>query len=171
MIVKVLFNLTPLLLLSSIPLKIKYVNSGSDKTLNAIIDCNKNGCFANKAIIGGYYLIYFSNLLIQCTSPSSCVEFTPTINYCDNADSSEESNNIINCVQTNQVINCVLEQINNGFYMSSVPNILTRCKSGSKCKTVTVKNDIFHITLKGLTDSSKRSEDDEIGIKIIYYFL
>jgi len=145
---------------NSIKTKVKYVNSGSDKTSNAIIDCSKNGCSANKAKIG-YYLTYSSNILIQCTSPSSCVEFTPTVNYYDNADSSEGSNTIINCVQTSQVITCALEQTNNGFYMSSVPNVLIRCKSGSKCKTVTVKNGIFRGALKGLTGSSKRSEDDD----------
>jgi len=144
--------------------KVKYVNAGSNKASNAIIECSKNSCSASKAKIG-YYMTYSSNLLIQCTSPSSCVEFTPTVNYYDNADSSEGSNTIINCVQTSQVITCAPEATNNGFYMSSIPNVLIRCKSGSKCKTVTVKNGIFRGALKGLSGSSKRSEDDEIELE------
>jgi len=146
---------------SSVKSRVKYVNSGSNKASNAIIDCDKKSCSAVKAKIG-YYMTYSNTLLIQCTSPSSCVEFTPTVNYYDNADSTEGSNTIINCVQTSQLITCAPEQTNNGFYMSSVPNVLIRCKSGSKCKTVTVKNGIFRGALKGLTGSSKRSGDDTI---------
>jgi len=144
--------------------KVKYVNAGSNKSSNAIIDCSKNGCSAVKAKIG-YYMTYSSNLLIQCTSPSSCVEFTPTVNYYDNADSSEGSNTIINCVQSSQVITCATEQTNNGFYMSSIPNVLIRCKSGSKCKTVVVKNGIFRGALKGLTGGSKRSEVEDVELE------
>ena len=145
--------------------KVKYVNAGSNKSSNAIISCVKNGCSAIKANVG-YYLTYSSSLLIQCTSPSSCVEFTPTVNYYDNADSSESSNSIINCVQSSQVISCALEATNNGFYMSSAPNVLIRCKSGSKCKTVTVKNGIFRGAIKGLLGGSKRSiEDDSVEEK------
>ena len=139
--------------------KVKYVNSGSDKTSNAIISCAKGGCSAVKANIG-YYLTYSSSLLIQCTSPGNCVEFTPTVNYYDNADTSESSNSIINCVQSSQVINCALESTNNGFYMSSSPNVLIRCKSGSKCKTVIVKNGIFRGAIKGLLGGSKRSIEE-----------
>ena len=142
--------------------KVKYVNSGSNKSSNAIISCSKNGCSAVKANIG-YYLTYSSTLLIQCTSPSSCVEFTPTVNYYDNADTSESSNSIINCVQSSQVINCALEATNNGFYMSSAPNVLIRCKSGSKCKTVTVKNGIFRGAIKGLLGGSKRSVEETVN--------
>jgi len=142
--------------------KSKYVNAGSNKTSLAIIECSKNGgCSAVKAKIG-YYMTNSSSMLIQCTSPSNCVEYTPTVNYYDNADSSEGSNTIINCAQTSQVITCALEQTNNGFYMSSVPNVLIRCKSGSKCKTVTVKNGIFRGALKGLTGGSKRSNEDDV---------
>ncbi|OUM56350.1 hypothetical protein PIROE2DRAFT_19070, partial [Piromyces sp. E2] len=137
--------------------KVKYVNAGANKTSNAIISCTKsNGCTAIKANIG-YYLTYSSTLLIQCTSPSNCVEFTPTVNYYDNADSTESSNSIINCVQSSQVISCALEATNNGFYMSSAPNVLIRCKSGSKCRTVVVKNGIFRGAIKGLLGGSKRS--------------
>ena len=139
--------------------KVKYVNSGANKSSHAIIGCDKSGCSATKAKIG-YYMTYSSNLLIQCTSPGSCVEFTPTVNYYDNADSSEGSNTIINCVQSSQVITCATEQTNNRFYMSSSPNVLIRCKSGSKCKTVVVKNGIFRGALKGLTGGSKRSDED-----------
>ncbi|OUM66252.1 hypothetical protein PIROE2DRAFT_6596, partial [Piromyces sp. E2] len=123
--------------------KVKYVNGGLDKASNAIIDCSSSkgrtgftyGCSSAKAKIG-YYLTYSNTLLIQCTSPSNCVEFTPTVNYYDNADSTEGSNTIINCAQTSQMITCAAEATNSGFYMSSVPNVLIRCKSGSKCKTV-----------------------------------
>ena len=82
------------------------MNSGSDKTLNAIIDCNKNYCFSNKAMID-----WLLHDLIQCTSPSSCIEFTPTINYCDNVDSSERINTIINCVQTSQSLLVFLNKL------------------------------------------------------------
>jgi len=100
--------------------------------------------------------------LIQCTSSSNCVEFTPTVNYYDNADSSEGNNTIINCEQSSQVINCSIEQTNSGFYMSSIPNVLIRCKSGSKCRTITVKNGIFRGALKGLTGGSKRTDEQEV---------
>jgi len=145
---------------SQIKSKVKYVNSGSDKTSNAIIECTKtNGCSVSKAKTG-YYLTYTSTLLIQCTSPTSCTEFTPTVNYYDNADSSESSSTIINCVQNSSVVTCATEATNNGFYMSSLSNVLIRCKAGSKCKTITVKNGIFRGALKGLTSNSRRSEDE-----------
>ncbi|OUM70410.1 hypothetical protein PIROE2DRAFT_1576, partial [Piromyces sp. E2] len=142
--------------------KVKYVNGGLDKASNAIIDCSSSkgrtgftyGCSSAKAKIG-YYLTYSNTLLIQCTSPSNCVEFTPTVNYYDNADSTEGSNTIINCAQTSQMITCAAEATNSGFYMSSVPNVLIRCKSGSKCKTVVVKNGIFRGALKNFTNGSK----------------
>ncbi|OUM56697.1 hypothetical protein PIROE2DRAFT_18576, partial [Piromyces sp. E2] len=141
--------------------KVKYVNAGSNKTSNAIISCAKNTCSAIKANIG-YYLTYTSTLLIQCTSPSSCVEFTPTVNYYDNADSTESSNTIINCVQSSQVVTCAPEATNNGFYMSSAPNVLIRCKPGSKCKTVKVKNGIFRGAIKALSSGgSKRSTEED----------
>jgi len=140
---------------------VKYVNAGANKTSNAIISCIKNeGCSSIRAKIG-YYLTYTNSLLIQCTSPSSCVEFTPTVNYYDNADSSESGNTIINCVQTSQVVSCALESTNTGFYMSSSPNVLIRCKSGSKCKTVVVKNGIFRGAIKGLLGGSKRAIKEE----------
>ena len=145
--------------------KVKYVNAGSDKSSNAIISCTRSGCSSMKANIG-YYLTYSNSLLIQCTSSSSCTEFTPTVNYYDNADSSESSNSIINCTQNSQVVSCGLEATNNGFYMSSVPNILIRCKFGSKCKTVTVKNGIFRGAIKGLLGGSKRSSEEENKTKV-----
>ena len=144
--------------------KVKYVNAGSDKMNYGIIECNKNtGCYVAKAKIG-YYLTHSSNLLIQCNSPSSCTEFTPTVNYYDNADSSESNSSIINCVQNSQVITCAAEATNNGFYMSSQPNVLIRCKAGSKCKTITVKNGIFRGAIKGLTGGSKRSSEEDKSV-------
>jgi len=54
--------------------------------------------------------------------------------------------------------------------MSSVSNVLIRCKAGKKCKTVTVKNGMFRGALKGLTSSEKRNaevEDSEVdGTKV-----
>ena len=144
--------------------KNKYVNAGANKSSYAIISCNKNkGCSAIKANIG-YYLTYSSSLLIHCSSPSNCVEFTPTVNYYDNADSSESSNTIINCTQNSQVISCAPEATNNGFYMSSSPNVLIRCKSGSKCKSIKVKNGIFRGAIKALVGSSKRSDDEKMVV-------
>ncbi|ORX42352.1 scaffoldin [Piromyces finnis] len=140
--------------------KVKYVNAGSNKSSNAIISCTKDSCVSTKANTG-YYLTYTSTLLIQCTNPSNCVEFTPSVNYYDNADSSESSNTIINCVQNSQVITCSTEATNSGFYISSTPNVLIRCKSGNKCKTVTVKNGIFRGAIKSNTSGSKRSDDEK----------
>jgi len=137
--------------------KVKYVNAGFDKRTNAIIDCNRGKCRVAKAKTG-YYLTHTSTLLIQCTSPTTCAEFTPTVNYYDNADSSESSNTIINCVQNSNVVTCSSEATNNGFYLSSISNVLIRCKSGQKCKTITVKNGIFRGAFKGLT-TNKRSEN------------
>jgi len=137
--------------------KVKFVNAGYDKRNNAIIDCNRGKCGVAKAK-SGYYLTHTSTLLIQCTSPTSCAEFTPTVNYYDNADSSESSNTIINCVQNSNVVTCSSEATNNGFYLSSLSNVLIRCKSGQKCKTIVVKNGIFRGAFKGLT-SNKRSDN------------
>ncbi|ORX35837.1 hypothetical protein BCR36DRAFT_375792, partial [Piromyces finnis] len=127
-----------------------------------IIHCKTmvDSCVSTKANTG-YYLTYTSTLLIQCTNPSNCVEFTPSVNYYDNADSSESSNTIINCVQNSQVITCSTEATNSGFYISSTPNVLIRCKSGNKCKTVTVKNGIFRGAIKSNTSGSKRSDDEK----------
>jgi len=137
--------------------KVKYVNAGYDKKNNAIIDCYRGKCGVAKAK-SGYYLTHTSTLLIQCTSPTSCAEFTPTVNYYDNADSSESSNTIINCIQNSNVVTCSSEATNNGFYLSSISNVLIRCKNGQKCKTIVVKNGIFRGAFKGLT-SNKRSEN------------
>ncbi|KAL6631435.1 scaffoldin [Neocallimastix sp. 'constans'] len=142
---------------SQVKNKVKYVNAGFDKRNNAIIECKGGKCNVAKAK-SGYYLTHTSTLLIQCTSPTSCAEFTPTVNYYDNADSSESSNTIINCVQNSNVVTCSSEATNNGFYMSSLSNVLIRCKAGHKCKTITVKNGIFRGALKGLT-SNKRSDN------------
>jgi len=142
---------------SQVKNKVKYVNAGFDKRNNAIIECKGGKCSVAKAK-SGYYLTHTSTLLIQCTSPTSCAEFTPTVNYYDNADSSESSNTIINCVQNSNVVTCSSEATNNGFYMSSISNVLIRCKAGHKCKTITVKNGIFRGALKGLT-SNKRSDN------------
>jgi len=142
---------------SQVKNKVKYVNAGFDKRNNAIIECKGGKCSVAKAK-SGYYLTHTSTLLIQCTSPTSCAEFTPTVNYYDNADSSESSNTIINCVQNSNVVTCSSEATNNGFYMSSLSNVLIRCKAGHKCKTITVKNGIFRGALKGLT-ANKRSDN------------
>jgi len=142
---------------SQVKNKVKYVNAGFDKRNNAIIECKGGKCNVAKAK-SGYYLTHTSTLLIQCTSPTTCAEFTPTVNYYDNADSSESSNTIINCIQNSNVVTCSSEATNNGFYMSSLSNVLIRCKAGHKCKTITVKNGIFRGALKGLT-SSKRSDN------------
>jgi len=144
---------------SQVKNKVKYVNAGFDKRNNAIIECKGGKCNVAKAK-SGYYLTHTSTLLIQCTSPTSCAEFTPTVNYYDNADSSESSNTIINCVQNSNVVTCSSEATNNGFYMSSLSNVLIRCKAGHKCKTITVKNGIFRGALKGLT-SNKRSDNTQ----------
>jgi len=142
---------------SQVKNKVKYVNAGYDKRNNAIIECKGGKCNVAKAK-SGYYLTHTSTLLIQCTSPTTCAEFTPTVNYYDNADSSESSNTIINCVQNSNVVTCSSEATNNGFYMSSLSNVLIRCKAGHKCKTIVVKNGIFRGALKGLT-SNKRSDN------------
>jgi len=44
--------------------------------------------------------------------------------------------------------------------MSSLSNVLIRCKSDSKCKRVTVKNGFFRGALKGLTSGHKRSDEN-----------
>jgi len=145
---------------SQVKSKVKYVNAGENKNTYAIIDCNKvNGCNVAKANIG-YYLTHTSTLLIQCTSPTTCTEFTPTVNYFDNADSSESSNTIINCVQNSSIITCSAVAANNGYYLTSSPSILIRCKPGVKCKSITViTNGIFRSALKGLTSSNNNSNN------------
>jgi len=145
---------------SQVKNKVKFVNAGFDKRNNAIIECKNNGCAVAKAK-SGYYLTHTSTLLIQCTSPTSCAEFTPTANYYDNADSSESSNTIINCVQNGNIVTCATEATNNGFYLSSLPNVLIRCRSYFKCKTITIKNGIFRGAVKGLTSKRRYLEDDD----------
>jgi len=141
--------------------KVKYVNAGYNKSSSAIISCAKNSCSAVKAEIG-YYLTYINTLLIYCSSPFNCVEFTPTVNYFENADSTESSSTIINCDQNSQVVTCALEATGNGFYLSNSPNELILCKSGNKCKTVKVKNGIFSSAVKSpSTKGNRRSNDDD----------
>ncbi|ORX80296.1 scaffoldin [Anaeromyces robustus] len=137
--------------------KVKYVNSGSNKSSYAIISCTKNGgCSAAKAKTG-YYLTYVSTLLIYCSSSSTCSEFTPTVNYYANADSSESNKTIINCVQNSQVVTCAAEATGDGYYPSSVPNVLIRCKSDTDCKTVVVVTGIFRAAIKDTSSSSSGS--------------
>jgi len=145
--------------------KVKYVNAGYNKSSSAIISCAKNSCSAVKAEIG-YYLTYINTLLIYCSSPSNCVEFTPTVNYFENADSTESSSTIINCDQNSQVITCALEATGNGFYLSSSPNELILCKSGNKCKTVKVKNGIFSSAVKTQSTTSNRRSDDDDDVEL-----
>jgi len=143
--------------------KVKYVNAGFNKSTYAIISCTKSGgCVASKAK-KGYYLTYVSTLLIQCTSPSSCTEYVPTVNYYFNADFSESSNTIINCVQNSQVVTCAVEATNTGCYMSSVSNVLICYKPGSGCNRITVKNGYYKSATKGLSSNngSKRMEEEE----------
>ncbi|ORX65102.1 scaffoldin [Anaeromyces robustus] len=142
--------------------KVKYVNAGSNKSSYAIISCTKNGgCSAAKAKTG-YYLTYVSTLLIYCSSSSTCSEFTPTVNYYANADSSESNKTIINCVQNSQVVTCAAEATGDGYYPSSVPNVLIRCKSDTDCKTVVVVIGIFRAAIKD-TSSSGSSFTRRIG--------
>ncbi|OUM56894.1 hypothetical protein PIROE2DRAFT_18292 [Piromyces sp. E2] len=155
--------------------------SSKDKTSNAIIECSSTkgktgftydyGCSSAKAKIG-YYLTYSNTLLIHCISPSSCVEYTPTVNYYDNADSTEGNSTIINCTQTSQVITCATEATNNGYYLSAPVSsesfMMVYCKSGS-CKTKTIDsktaNYILHAAFKSdvgvnNTGGGKRSSND-----------
>jgi len=153
--------------------KVKYVNAGSDKNTNALIECNKdNGCSLTKAKIG-YYLTHTSSLLIYCSSTTSCSEITPTVNYFDNADSSESNPTIINCIQNSNVVTCGTEASNNGFYLSGATNILIRCKNGSNCKSIAVKNGLFRGALKNLNANSNNNartfnedELEEDGTKV-----
>ncbi|KAG4085849.1 hypothetical protein H8356DRAFT_963727, partial [Neocallimastix lanati (nom. inval.)] len=141
---------------SQVKNNINYVNAGSDKNNSALIKCKKGKCTVAKAK-SGYFFTHTSTLLIHCTSPTSCVEITPTVNYYENADSSESSNTIINCVQNRKIVTCASETINNGFYMSSSSNALIHCNSGSKCKTKIINNGIFRGAFKSRTSNSKRS--------------
>ncbi|ORX64011.1 scaffoldin [Anaeromyces robustus] len=146
--------------------KVKYVNAGSNKSSYAIISCTKNGgCSAAKAKTG-YYLTYVSTLLIYCSSSSTCVEYTPTVNYYANADSSESNKSIINCVQNSQVVTCAAEATGDGYYPTSTPNVLIRCKSDTDCKTIVVVTGIFRAAITTSDNSSggitrRIDEDDE----------
>jgi len=146
---------------NTIKSRVKYVNAGADKTSSAIIECAKGKCNVIKAR-SGYYMTYNSSLLIYCSSSSSCAEFTPTVNHYDNADSTESSNTIINCVQNNQYITCAVEATNDGFYLSNQSNILIRCKSGNRCRSIVVKNGIFRGAIKESTGGSRRSDEPEV---------
>jgi len=140
--------------------EVKFVNAGIDKTSYAIISCNRiSGCGSAKAN-EGYYMTYTSTRLIHCTSSSTCAEFVPTVNYYNNADSTDSTSTIIHCIQNNQVVTCNAEATNTGFYISSTPDILIRCRIGSKCKTVRVKNGIFRGALKNTKKGAKRADED-----------
>ncbi|ORX65229.1 scaffoldin [Anaeromyces robustus] len=148
--------------------KVKYVNAGSNKSSYAIISCTKNGgCSAAKAKTG-FYLTYVSTLLIHCSSSSTCVEYTPTVNYYANADSSENNKSIINCVQNSQVVTCAAEATGDGYYPTSTPNVLIRCKSDTDCKTIVVVTGIFRAAITTSDNSSggmtrRIDGDDEEG--------
>ncbi|ORX36986.1 hypothetical protein BCR32DRAFT_288590, partial [Anaeromyces robustus] len=143
--------------------KVKYVNAGSNKSSYAIISCTKNGgCSAAKAKTG-YYLTYVSTLLIYCSSSSTCSEFTPTVNYYANADSSESNKSIINCVQNSQVVTCAAEATGDGYYPTNTPNVLIRCKSDTDCKTIVVVTGIFRAAIKDIGSSSGSSFTRRIG--------
>ncbi|ORY58328.1 scaffoldin [Neocallimastix californiae] len=123
--------------------KIKFINSGEKNPKDALIECQKNGeCKLAKGKLG-HYMTYTSKLLIQCTGQSTCKEITPTPNYYENADSTDEKSTIINCVESGNVVSCTLEVANNGFYSSSKPFIIIRCKNGNKCKPIKVNNGFF----------------------------
>eukprot|EP00833_Pecoramyces_ruminatium_P002493 jgi/Orpsp1_1/1176525/evm.model.c7180000057939.1 len=100
----------------------RYVNADSNKVSYPLIHCTKNdGCIQDNGKIG-YYMSHLSTILIHCTSSSNCNEYLPTPNYYENADSSENDNSIINCVENGPIVTCSLESTNTGFYMSNLFN-------------------------------------------------
>jgi len=146
---------------SQVRSNVKYVNVGADKIIYPIIECDKHkGCSAIRANVG-YYLTYSNAVLIHCPNLRECEEIVPTVNYYENADAKGMGDGLINCVENGSVVSCAFEPSNNGFYISSVSNVLIRCTTGSKCHSFTVRNGIFRGALRGLTGGGhKRSEDD-----------
>jgi len=140
--------------------KMKFVNSGSNKSAYGIISCTySKGCAVARAEVG-YYLTYTNTLLIECTSSVSCNEIIPTVNYYSNADTDDSESSIINCVQSRQDIICTLEETNRGYYITSSPKHLIHCNPGKKCKYINGENGIYRESLKKITSSSKRYSED-----------
>ncbi|MBE6494091.1 MAG: hypothetical protein E7Z84_05745 [Methanosphaera stadtmanae] len=144
---------------SQVKNNIKYPNSGLSKKSNPIINCTSKGCSVTKGR-NGYFLTYVPSLLIHCYSASNCELMEPAVSYYDNAEASDTNNSIINCEEIGSSINCSEEVTNNGFYISSTPNVIIRCRDKDSCKKVHVNNGIFHGALKGLNSYYKRSYDD-----------
>jgi len=139
---------------------VKLLNAGFDNTINPIIECVGGvGCFTTRAKTG-HYLTYTNTLLIQCTHPKSCTEIKPTVNYYDDADSSDSRNTIINCSRNRDIVSCNVEATNEGFYTSSESNILINCKAESKCTSLKVRNGFFKSALKVFFHNTKRSDED-----------
>ncbi|ORX49589.1 scaffoldin [Piromyces finnis] len=140
----------------------KYLNNGTNKANQAIIECSeKKGCTTIKSRTG-YYLTYSSNLLIDCSNPSNCIEITPSPNYYDNADATGGNDSMINCEEAGGNVNCKIEAGNEGFYLSNNSNVLIRCKNGDKCKSTVIKNGLFRGALKAKEGNAKRSYDESI---------
>jgi len=141
--------------------KMKFANSGSNKSAYGIISCTSDkGCVVAKAE-AGYYLTYTNTILIECTSSTSCSEITPTVNYYNNADSQDGIPSIINCIQSRQDVICTLEETNRGYYITSSPKHLIHCRHGKKCKYINGENGIYRESLKKITSSSKRFNGNE----------
>ncbi|ORX41823.1 scaffoldin [Piromyces finnis] len=140
--------------------KIIYVNAGENRDFYPLIECSKQkGCKEVKGKVG-YYLTYNKERLIQCTSSSLCVEIIPSVNYYNNADSSENSNGLINCTENGNTINCDIEESNTGFYISNNPSVLISCKDNGKCKYISITNGIFRSALRNISDSNKKRENE-----------
>jgi len=144
---------------------IKYVNAGIDKMNYPIIECSKHkGCTVVKGKVG-YYMTHSSSVLIHCVSPRLCEEITPIVNYYDNADADGSGDGLINCVENGSSVSCEVEASNNGFYVSSTPGMLIRCREGSKCRSVTVKNGIFRGALRALLGGGSKRYDEPSPIE------
>jgi len=126
-----------------------YINSGENKSIQPIIDCDRYGhCDTKKATVGYYLVQENSNILINCKSASNCEVEEASVGYYYNSannDNTTDVETVIKCSlssYTNSII-CITEKKNEGFYISgSNSNVLVNCM-GNKCKSVTVENGIF----------------------------
>jgi hypothetical protein len=138
--------------------KVKYLNAGYDKVNNGIIDCKEGKCKVARAN-KGYYLTYTSTRLIYCQSSTSCSEITPNVNFYPNADTSDSTSTIINCIQASTTVTCSAESSKIGFYTTVESNVLIRCREDESCETVIVQDGIFKGAIEDLTAPEKRSEN------------
>ncbi|ORX77215.1 scaffoldin [Anaeromyces robustus] len=129
------------------PKNVYLINSGYDSSTKKLIRCDSGTCMTTEATIG-YYLGYDQKSIIQCTSPTKCVQQNVNVfRYFLNNGAINSSKLLIQCNSGK----CSLINPNSGYYLTHSTSILINCISRTQCTEVSVTDGYYTSGYKGTT--------------------